>query len=666
MAEMNVPTATSVGGSSDQPPADQEPDDSVVVFGLPKHASVKDIEKLFAAHVPGHTVCRVRVKPSVAIVKFECTEARDNALAALNGQKVVLKHYTLTFNKALTSGARAQKRKAMDSADGEPKRVKTVEEAVTPLHAMPYEEQLALKAESIREVLGTLAKRLLKANLGGAWLTRQIAKANGGRVCEQAEIVRAPTTKGYRNKCEFTIGKDADGRACVGFKLGLYRDGVTTIGDPSNCSHISAEMKAVVSAVQAVVAASPLPVWSSAVNGGGSGFWRQLLVRQNLRAELLISIMVRAAVCVRPRTRSLRVRLLLLLLRSRPPPHRAAPPRTQVNMPSDSEAAADGSGEASPARAKELALLEVNKAVAAAGRAATVACAFFQAFGGCSNPPVDLPHTHLSGARELVEELRGVRFRVSPSAFFQVNTGAADVLGGLLESLVLSFGPEITLLDVCCGTGAWGLCLASKVARVVGVEVNAEAVQDARKNASDNGISNAQFVCGRAEDVIDKLLLSLGDRPCVAIVDPPRGGLHVNVLKALRGCRQLRHLIYVSCNPNSWVDDCERLCGHTSKAYRGDPFRPVRATPVDLFPDTAHCELVVTMTRLPPNMPGDGARAPAAAHAPAAAGGDGGGGGSADPVESTPAPADPVDASPAEAPPATLAVSTPSAQESSS
>lgn len=278
-------------------------DDSLAILGLPRHAGAKDIEKLLATHAPGLAIRRVRLKPSVAIVKLESAEARDRALATLCGQKVVFKHYALKFDKAHTSEARLAKRKASEPGDGsEPKRPKTVEEAVTPLHAVGYEEQLALKAESIREVLGTLAKRLLKANAGGAWLSRQLTQRNGGRCCPQAEIVRAPATEGYRNKCEFTIGTGADGRPCVGFRLGQYRDGVTTVADPSGCAHVSAEMKRVVAAVQQVVRGSELPVVRSLGDGTVAGFWRQLLVRQNLRGELLISIMVRRAPRV-PRAR---------------------------------------------------------------------------------------------------------------------------------------------------------------------------------------------------------------------------------------------------------------------------------------------------------------------------------------------------------------------------
>ncbi|KAJ1627164.1 hypothetical protein T492DRAFT_842586 [Pavlovales sp. CCMP2436] len=226
------------------------PDDSLVVLGLPKHISAKDIEKLLAAYAPGHKVLRVKPKPHTAVVQLASKEARDLALAALEGKGVVFKSHSLSFRAMWSAEEKLerhqQKRKApfktSEGADGD-KRQRTAEEAVTPLHAVPYEEQLVRKADSIRDVLRELASRLIKAKSGGEWLSKPIAKANDGRVCELAPIVRAPVIREYRNKCEFTIGAGADGSPCVGFKLGQFKDGITAIGDPSGCSNVSREMK---------------------------------------------------------------------------------------------------------------------------------------------------------------------------------------------------------------------------------------------------------------------------------------------------------------------------------------------------------------------------------------------------------------------------------------
>ena len=112
--------------------------------------------------------------------------------------------------------------------------------------------------------------------------------------------------------------------------------------------------------------------------------------------------------------------------------------------------------------------------------------------------------------------------------------------------------------------------------------------------SASHSVEPLQTVDGQA------IPLVAGDKSghLVAIVDPPRGGLHGSVLKALRGCSLIRRVVYVSCNPRgTFVDNAVTLCSPTSKAIKGKPFRPVRATPVDLFPHTPHTELLCTFER---------------------------------------------------------------------
>lgn len=129
----------------------------------------------------------------------------------------------------------------------------------------------------------------------------------------------------------------------------------------------------------------------------------------------------------------------------------------------------------------------------------------------------------------------------SSTASRQVNNGAAAVLYALAGDWVQAptLG-RVQLLDVCCGTGTIGLSLAHSVHSVVGVELVAQAVQDAKTTAADNGITNCQFICGKAEDVLPGMLGGGGGDSCslldeeaelVAVVDPPRAGLHPKVLK---------------------------------------------------------------------------------------------------------------------------------------
>jgi tRNA (uracil-5-)-methyltransferase len=235
----------------------------------------------------------------------------------------------------------------------------------------------------------------------------------------------------------------------------------------------------------------------------------------------------------------------------------------------------------------------------------------------------------------LTERLGDCTFQISPGAFFQVNTEGAELLYQLAVDKVLEVSPDnpkqTLLFDVCCGTGTIGLTCMSKgaVGRVVGVDISIPAIKDAQANATLNGYNQngtgteTRFVAARAEHVLDSEIRkacrvstnrtstvdvdgnseSNNSQPAitnfVAIVDPAREGLHSEVIRAIRGTEQIQRLIYVSCNPTgSLVNDAALLCTPSSKRYLGTPFKITSATPVDMFPLTNHCEMVMTFDRL--------------------------------------------------------------------
>ncbi|XP_047553277.1 tRNA (uracil-5-)-methyltransferase homolog A isoform X3 [Lutra lutra] len=219
-----------------------------------------------------------------------------------------------------------------------------------------------------------------------------------------------------------------------------------------------------------------------------------------------------------------------------------------------------------------------------------------------------LPLEHVAGDRCIHEDLLGLTFRISPHAFFQVNTLAAEVLYTVIRDWA-QLDTESTVLDVCCGTGTIGLALAPRVKRVVGIELCQEAVEDARVNARDNELSNVEFHCGRAEDLVPTLVSRLASQQLVAILDPPRAGLHSKVILAIRRAENLKRLLYVSCNPRAAMGNFVDLCRAPSNRVKGTPFWPVKAVAVDLFPQTPHCEMLLLFERVEhPN--GTGALAP--------------------------------------------------------
>jgi len=244
-----------------------------------------------------------------------------------------------------------------------------------------------------------------------------------------------------------------------------------------------------------------------------------------------------------------------------------------------------------------------------------VTSVFFQEYNGLSNPAVSHPVQHAYGSKFIEEKLGKNTYQISPGAFFQVTTAGAEILYNIVAASIkeISGDPADTLMfDVCCGTGTIGLhCLAEKVVgRIIGVDISEPAIEDALANAKRNGFGNEEnkfktrFVASRAELVMGKELRRIHDvkgdnRRVIAVVDPARDGLHPNVIKAIRSTKEIQRLVYVSCNPTgSLVKDTTLLCCPSTQKYRGLPFKPTRAQPVDMFPLTPHCEMVMTFDRM--------------------------------------------------------------------
>ncbi len=189
----------------------------------------------------------------------------------------------------------------------------------------------------------------------------------------------------------------------------------------------------------------------------------------------------------------------------------------------------------------------------------------------------------LWGRDFLMDSLCGLQFKLSIPSFFQVNRPQAEVLYGLAGEYAALTGTE-TVLDLYCGTGTIGLTLADKAREVIGVEVVAPAVEDARENAARNGVANARYLCADAGEAAAQLARE-GVRPDVVIVDPPRKGLSPEVVEVLRTMAPGR-IVYVSCDPATLARDI--------KALRPD-YRLEKAEAVDMFPRTVHVETVALL-----------------------------------------------------------------------
>ena len=190
------------------------------------------------------------------------------------------------------------------------------------------------------------------------------------------------------------------------------------------------------------------------------------------------------------------------------------------------------------------------------------------------------------GADTIRDELCGLTFRLSPLSFYQVNRGQAERLYEKAAEYADLTGRE-TVLDLYCGAGTIGLSMAGKAKKIIGVEIVPEAIENARQNAADNNIKNAEFLCGDAAQAAQELSRR-GERPDVVILDPPRKGCAPELIETVASFRP-RRIVYVSCDPATLARDLKRF------AELGYP--PVEATPVDMFPATSHVECAVRMER---------------------------------------------------------------------
>ncbi|NLY70113.1 MAG: 23S rRNA (uracil(1939)-C(5))-methyltransferase RlmD [Clostridiales bacterium] len=192
----------------------------------------------------------------------------------------------------------------------------------------------------------------------------------------------------------------------------------------------------------------------------------------------------------------------------------------------------------------------------------------------------------LAGKPTIKEHLMGLDFEISPTSFYQVNPIQTVKLYEKVKEYASLTGIE-TVLDVYCGVGTIGLILADKAKKVLGIESVKSAFIDANRNATINGIVNAEYINGKAEEELPKLVKK-GLKADLIILDPPRSGCEPELLEAV-AMTNAPKIIYVSCDPATLARDIKLL---TDKDYNF-----IEAQPVDMFPYTGHVECVVLITR---------------------------------------------------------------------
>ncbi|XAR59962.1 tRNA (uracil(54)-C(5))-methyltransferase [Bertholletia excelsa] len=678
---------------------DGDPALSKCLVDLPMKWSSDNLRTFLAEQGIDYKSAKKKKGMVVGFVRFDSPEQVKRAMEELDGKSIGNKNLKVadvvprSFEKkvkvAISSPQDSEYGDTTGSdlkPEGSASKARNARDVVTPLAYMPYADQLEHKKKNLMQILKRLTRNARKACPSGVSLPEWILKSReiGGLPCSLEGVLESPLVNGYRNKCEFSVGYSVQGKPTVGFMLGNFREGVTAVEAPTDCPNVSGIACKYAAILQEFLQDSGLPIWNRFNN---TGFWRQLTVREGRspgkethvgNSELNVSeVMLIVQVSTAGFDDGLinrefeKMAQAFAMFASADPPLPLTALVVQDHKGISNAAPADAPLRLIPV--PEVENLSVHEATDD-GKEARI-------------------HDHISN----------LCFCISPTAFFQVNTLAAEKLYSLAGDWA-DLGPETLLFDICCGTGTIGLTLAHRVGMVVGIEMNASAVSDAIRNAEINGIKNCRFVCAKAEDVMGSLLkeyLNLpqqqdevgnlfkkkneepintegkttssdsirdhedstslkpenGKNPSeflesstegldngsedvsasetgkpwkpqfknvVAIVDPPRVGLHPTVIKVLRTHPRLRRLVYISCNPESLVANAIELCTpcaertekgnknnrgwrnmssaglarHRAKSMpNSEPFQPIKAMAVDLFPHTPHCELVMLLER---------------------------------------------------------------------
>ncbi|KAL0436440.1 UNVERIFIED_CONTAM: Zinc finger CCCH domain-containing protein 24 [Sesamum radiatum] len=502
-----------------------------------------------------------------------------------------------------------------------------------------------VKGRSVRDV----TRNARKACPNGVSLPEWILNSReiGGLPCKLEGIIESPLVNGYRNKCEFSVGCSLQGKHTVGFLLGNFREGVTAVQEPVDCPNVSRIACRYATVFQEFLLHSLLPVWNRLNN---TGFWRQLTVREGRRPCTITEV-------EKPETSIAEVMLMVQVCTKGFDDGLIKDEIERLAR----DFSVGSTVESPPLPLTALVIQDHTGISNAAPPDAPLRYVFINKGGDCG----------LELANDVVEPrihdyISNLRFSISPSAFFQVNTLAAERLYSLAGDWA-GLGPDTLLFDVCCGTGTIGLTLAHRVGMAEDVigslmkeylslphkqDETSEMSEDKESEvvSADKSISSADSVtriednlsvehengssadkCSKDEAQLEKHYTSESSTPVqqfknvVAIVDPPRVGLHPTVIKVLRTQSRLRRLVYISCNPESLVANAIELCTPsldktekgTNKNNRGwknmssaglarhraksmpnsEPFKPVKSMAVDLFPHTPHCELVMLLER---------------------------------------------------------------------
>lgn len=435
----------------------------------------------------------------------------------------------------------------------EDNKLQTLRNIMTPLHDIPYEEQLSTKASYCKRGLRLLTQQLYRS---GTAIRQDVNRLP----CRFKPIVGCPVTEQYRSKDEFGIWRGIDGQTeTVGFWVfPVSRHGDTVSLQPEGIITMRPDVIKLVELLNKFIQGEKkLPISYSLGHDGG---WRRFTIRSNQKNELMLIGVVN------PRT--LKVQQII--------------------------------------DEKKLFRDFITKNAEEANL--KLSSVFFQACPSnkCSHDYA--PFELLDGKPFIEEEINNTKVLISPESYIQENTSALEMLHKEVRTTIEECfqypdGMKPNIVDAMCGSGLLSINLADLATRVIGIDHVGQSIEVARRMAELNKITNCEFINTSFEIIIEQLFdkLAKTQEETLLVAHVAKKGLLPFVATAIRECESVRRIIYIT--PKIEHDNCQkdlmRLCQKESgKTGSLPPFIPVQATPVDMLPHCEGCNLIIALERV--------------------------------------------------------------------
>eukprot|EP00752_Nemacystus_decipiens_P009987 g8906.t1 len=638
------------------PPARGEDLTKVTVFNVGKHATTAQFEKILKANDVEYKRAKKTPAVSHGVLTFETAEQRAVAMEKVNklmGARGGERMYAVLARQNNRNNKRGSGGRDSDGGEGDrskrPRQEdKTVAQATASLYGVKtYPEQLAYKEKILMDELFLT----LPATIRGEWdrrfkewrrnqgmkkvgeeattkpielrspsWCRMFKKRNGIVPFDVSPIVPSPEQEGYRNKCEFTLSLAADGLATAGFRAARYAPGVPiTVESPKDCPQVHGDMKQLCVQMDLFMRSSTFPLYDDATR---KGVWRYLVTRRSVADNETMAMIVVNLTGVE-RTEKWKAEEARLIKEFSAGAQGEEGTRL-VSLWVQEYAGLSSPDESSPMRLvwgkerleEELlglrftispnSFFQVNTKGAEALYRVVIenlelgddvvvldVCCGAGTIGICAAAAGGAKRVY--GSDLCLPAIKDARRNAETNGIQN-----CEFVCGKAEAAV---GGQIA--DACkqhnvarAATAAATTPAAEMPQETVAGEAAASATS-AAVAAITEGAGEAKAAVAATTAVSTTVAGSADELKFAAIVDPPRSGVHAKCLRSIRSTKEIKKLVYVSCNPTKSLPmDAKVLCTPVSKSTSGMPFRPVKAIPVDMFPHTPHIELVMVFERI--------------------------------------------------------------------